>query len=98
MSPQVAVFLACVGAGILLAVAGLVFVAIEGRRLQRHATALRAQPAAIDPAAAVADLDRLARALDQIVALSARAAIATGRLRAQIGFLNRVVRGFPGPA
>jgi len=82
----------------LFVAVGLAFVAIEGRRLQTHVAALGVLPASMDPAAASADLARLTRALDEFVALGARAAVAIARLRAQLAFLDRVVRGFPGPA
>jgi len=98
MSPQLAVFLGFVAVCLVLVVLGLAVLARDGKRLQKRAAAVLAAPPAIDVERATADAGRLAIAAERIAALSARAATAIAQLRAQVAFLNRLVRRFPGPA
>jgi len=98
MSPQLAVFLGFVVASLVLVVLGLGALARDGKRLKERAAVLLALPPSIDLDRATTDVARLAIAAERIATLGARAATAVAQLRAQVAFLNRLVRGFPGPA
>jgi hypothetical protein len=95
--PQAWVLIAFAVAGLALILAGLGALALEGRKLQLRVTALREKPPAVDLVRMSDDLARLSGSLERLVALSVRAAVAIGRIRAQFALLNRFVRGFPGP-
>jgi hypothetical protein len=98
VDPQAWTLIGFAVAGLALIVAGLGRLALEGKRLKTRVEAMLAVPPAIDVAAVTSDLARLSAALEQLTALALRAALALGRIRGQLGFLNRIVRGFPGPA
>lgn len=97
MAPQAWTLLGFGLAALALIAFGLMPLGREGRRLQLRVTAMRERAAAIDVAAASNDLVRLSLSIERLSALSVRATLAIASIRAQIGFLNRLVRGFPGP-
>jgi hypothetical protein len=98
MSPQLAVFLGFVVACLVVVVVGLGALDREAKRLKKRVDMVRALPPSIDLARTTADVGRLALAAERIAALSVRATAALTQLRAQVALLNRLVRGFPGPA
>jgi len=97
MSPQAWAILGCAVVALALILVGLAGLGREGQRLQKRVNAMLERPAAIDLTAASNDLVRLSLSIDRLTELSARAALAIARIRAQVGLLNRLVRGFPGP-
>jgi hypothetical protein len=97
VAPQAWTLLGFGVAGLVLIALGLTALGPEGQRLQKHVARLRAGPPGIDRATAAADLARLAHAFERLGALGARAAMALAQIRGQAAFLNRLVRGFPGP-
>jgi len=98
VDPQAWTLLAFAVACLVLIVLGLARLGLEGRRLQKRVNALIERPMPFDFTRATDDLMRLTRSIERLSALAARALAAIARIRAQVAVLNRILRGFPGPA